>query len=114
MLSGEAACVPPAMGMTTYVDVPDAVMVRLWCMAHAAQSDGQLYTVSGCLGPPQGLSGPGGVIPKGEPGKGYRPDAGFARGGERCGGTKAVEAIGALRYTCYDKSILDTAKVMEG
>lgn len=39
-----------------------------------------------------------GVIPKGEPAKGYRPDSGFAREGERCGGTKAVEAIEYLGY----------------
>ena len=109
------------MGVNSYVDVRDLAAVHLWCMAHSTQSDGQRYIVSAGLGPPQAAAdilrkaypGREGVIPKGEPGRVYLPDFGFAREGARCPGTKAVEAIDGLRYIRYDKSILDTAKVLE-
>ena len=121
IFSGEAASVPPAVEINTYVDVRDVATVHLWCMTHPGQSDGQRYIVSAGLGPPQAAADilrkaypdRQQVIAKGEPGKGYLPDFGFAREGERCGGTKAVEAIETLSYIRYDKSILDTVKVME-
>ena len=109
------------MGINTYVDVRDVATVHLWCMAHPTQSDGQRYIVSAGLGPPQAAAdilrnaypSREGVIPNGGPGRGYLPDFGFARVGERYAGTKAVEAIDGLNYIRYDKSILDTARVME-
>lgn len=121
MFSGEATCIPSAMGINTYVDVRDVAAVHLWCMAHPTRSDGQRYIVSAGLGPPQAAADVlrkaypdrEGIIPKGEPGKGYLPDFGFVREGDRCCGTKAVEAIDGLQYIRYDQSILDTAKVME-
>lgn len=51
--SGEAACVPPAIVVNTYVDVQDVVAVHLWCMAHPTHGDGQRYLISAGSGAPQ-------------------------------------------------------------
>ena len=89
-------------------------------MEHPDQIDNQRYTMSAGLGPPQAVADilrtaypeRKHIIPRGDPSKGYLPGFGFLTRRRKHLGTDAAEVIG-LHYIKYDRSILDTAKVLE-
>jgi len=120
LFSGELQTIPPPIGSGAYVDVRDVARIQVWAAEHPAESANQRYIATAGRGPPQAVAdvlrkaypARAEKITKGEPGQGYPPDWSFPEDGMVVDGTKAEKAVG-FTYIKFDKSILDTAKVME-
>ncbi|PVH81119.1 NAD(P)-binding protein [Cadophora sp. DSE1049] len=131
ILSGAAKEVGPNIGSGGFVDVRDVAFLHTWAYENASKSDGERFCACQGFGPLQAVAdilrreykgtSIGEKIPVGQPGVGYLGyDEGTGRiqgldyeeGRLRVSGGKA-ERITGLRYIDFEKSVVDTAKVLE-
>ena len=113
------------------MDVRDVAFMHLWAFENPSKADGERYIACGGFGPNQAAADIlrekykgtklGEKITKGTPGEGYvgfDEDRGrvesvaYLPGGVQVSGKKAERVMG-IRYIQFQKSISDTAEVLE-
>ncbi|MCJ1479083.1 hypothetical protein MMC13_007767 [Lambiella insularis] len=120
VFSGADNAIPPAIGSASYIDVRDVAAIHVWCAEHPAESNGQRYLMANGRGTPQAAADilrkaypHRKEIPVGEPGSDYVAGTyDWLKDRQSFDSGKAKRALGK-EFILYDKSVLDTAKVME-
>lgn len=120
VFSGADGTLPSAIGSASYIDVRDVAAMHVWCAENPAKSNGQRYLMANGRGTPQAAADvlrkaypERTEIPTGEPGSDYVEETyGWLKGGQSFDSGKAKRALGR-EFWLYDRSVLDTAKMME-
>ena len=131
ILSGSAKEVGPNIGSGGFVDVRDVAFLHIRAYENASKANGERFCACQGFGPLQAVAdilrreykgtSIGEKIPVGDPGKGYQGydestgkivGLDYEEGKSRVDGGKA-ERVTGLKYIDFEKSVLDTAKVLE-
>ncbi|KAG9231618.1 hypothetical protein BJ875DRAFT_468946 [Amylocarpus encephaloides] len=131
VFSGSSPSLPADIGSASSVDVRDVAFAHLWALEHPSIADGERYIACSGKGTLQAAAdtlryaykgtSPADRVIKGTPGKGYVgydektgkvSNIKYPPGQVRVDGSKAERVMG-FRYIPYEKSVADTAKIME-
>ncbi|KAH6695933.1 hypothetical protein BKA61DRAFT_623585 [Leptodontidium sp. MPI-SDFR-AT-0119] len=131
IFSGATKTIGPPIGSGGFVDVRDVAFLHTWAFENPTKADGERFCACQGFAPLQAAAdilrreykgtSIGERIPVGEPGVGYQgydSETGrivgldYPEGKLRVSGEKATRVTG-LQYIDFERSVLDTAKVLE-
>lgn len=118
ILSGAATTIPVGIGSQSYIDVRDVSAIHIYAAEHPSEANGHRFLAAAGRGTMQAAADilrkayPERTIVVGEPGSDYESDYSYPEGGFKFYSTRMENALGR-KLIRYDRSLLDTAKVLE-